>query len=335
MSALLAYHFLEDDLNTQDMTLKDLLERSVATFPDRMALGFVGGDPINYARFYEMTLELSEMLAGCGVGPGDKVALIGENMPNWAVSYFSIVSMGAIAVPILQEFHPSAVHHILRHSEAKVVVASNRFMHKVESDNFPNLTTMILMDDLSIVNEDAETGDYIDDMEEEQGSNISEAVDAAKDKLEELSDKARKFVDRTEDGAKSRAKVMEAIEAAREKFDELTERARKLIDRKAEEEVFALTQDSVAAILYTSGTTGHSKGVVLTHGNLVANALSGVAAIPVFETDRFLSVLPMAHTYECTVGLIIPVYCGSSVHYLQSLRPPRRCFRPCRRSGPL
>eukprot|EP00831_Metopus_contortus_P006865 TRINITY_DN12628_c0_g1_i4.p1 TRINITY_DN12628_c0_g1~~TRINITY_DN12628_c0_g1_i4.p1 ORF type:complete len:421 (-),score=123.75 TRINITY_DN12628_c0_g1_i4:360-1622(-) len=75
-----------------------------------------------------------------------------------------------------------------------------------------------------------------------------------------------------------------------------------------------------AAILYTSGTTGHSKGVVLTHRNLVQNCLSGVLTIPVFHTDRFLSILPMAHTYECTVGLIIPIHCGSAVHYLQ--KPP-------------
>lgn len=324
MSALLVHHILEDPLNKQDMTLKDLLERSVEKFPERIALGFVGEEPISYARLLEMTHEFRGLLESCGVGPTDKVAIISENMPNWAVTYFAITSMGAIAVPILQEFHHSAVHHILRHSEAKVVIASNRYMHKVESDSFPNLTTTICMDDLTIVNdEDVDGMDILEEEIEEHTTHFSEAVDAAKDKLEELSDKARWFMDRREDKAKAQAKVAEAVEAAREKFEELSERARKLIDRKGGKEDFVLTPECVAVILYTSGTTGHSKGVVLTHRNLVSNTLSGVQTIPVFETDRFLSVLPLSHTYESTVGLIVPIHCGSAIYYLQKPPTPR------------
>ncbi len=304
----------------QNMTLKDLIERSAEKFSDRIALSFVGGDPITYARFLEMTREMTAMLQSCGVEPEDKVAIISENMPNWAVTYFAITSMGAIAVPILQEFHHSAVHHILRHSEAKVVVASNRYIHKVESDSFPNLTTTILMDDLSIVNDEEIDLDLFDEEIEERTTHFSEAVDAAKDKLEELSDKARKFMDRGEDAAKAQAKMAEAVESAREKFDELSDKARRLIDRKRGIVDFAFSDESVAVILYTSGTTGHSKGVVLTHRNLISNTISGVATIPVFETDRFLSVLPLSHTYESTVGLIVPLYCGSAIHYLQ--KPP-------------
>lgn len=317
-------------MNDQDMTLKDLLEKTAVKYPERAALGFVGGEALNYARFLELVRDLGTLLAGCGVRPRDKVAIISENMPNWAVTYFAVTSMGAIAVPILQEFHSSAVHHILRHSEAKVVVASSRYAHKVEGDNFPNLKTVINMDDLSIINEDAPK------------TSFTEAVEAARLKFDELSEKARKYMDRGDDGAKTKdpegeakvkapeeetkvpetaakTKMTEAVDSARGKFEEFSVKARKFFDRKTGKE-FTLTRESVAAILYTSGTTGHSKGVVLTHGNLVSNTVSGVQTIPVFETDRFLSVLPMAHTYECTVGLLVPVYCGSSVYYLQ--KPP-------------
>ncbi|SOB59935.1 Acyl-CoA synthetase yngI [Pseudodesulfovibrio profundus] len=301
-------------MNDQDMTLKSLLEATVERHGDRVALGFVGGEPITYTQFYEKVGELCALLASCGVGPKDKVAIISENMPNWAITYFAVTSMGAIAVPILQEFHSSAVHHILRHSEAKVVVASNRYIHKVEGDNFVSLKTVICMDDLSIVNDEEE----VEPEEEPQSTSFTEAVEVAREKLEVLSSQARKMFDRRTD-EETLKKVSEAVDSAREKLDELSEKARNLIDRKTGK-AFDLTPDSVAAILYTSGTTGHSKGVVLTHRNLVSNTVAGIKTIPVFETDRFLSVLPMAHTYECTVGLIVPVYCGASVYYLQ--KPP-------------
>lgn len=266
-------------MNKTDLTLESLLLTSVSKHADRPALGFVGGDPITYAQFHDLVRDLSTLLRGKGVGPGTKVALIGENMPNWAISYFAVTTIGAIAVPILQEFHESAVHHILRHSEARVVIASNRFMHKVEGDNFPNLKTTLVMDDLSVLDGDAPK------------TSFDEAVESASEKLGEFRDKAKKFMDR----------------------------------RKGEEAapVPDVTSDTVAVILYTSGTTGHSKGVVLTHGNLVSNVISGVATIPINENDRFLSVLPMAHTYESTVGLLVPVHSGSSVYYLQKPPTPR------------
>ncbi len=295
-------------MNDQDMTLKNLLEGAVERYSDRIAVSFVGGEPISYARLLEMVRDLSSVLTACGVEPGDKVAIIGENMPNWAVTYFAITTMGAIAVPILQEFHASAVDHVLKHSEAKVVVASNRYMHKVEGDNYPYLKTIMLMDDLTIVNDD-----------EAPKTNLAEAVDTARDKFEELGDKARKYMDSGD--SVSKKGFVEAFDTARDKFDELSDKAKSYIDRKkGSKEAPGLTPDNIAVILYTSGTTGHSKGVILTHRNLVSNTVAGVATIPVFHTDRFLSVLPMSHTFESTVGLLVPVHCGSAVYYLQ--KPP-------------
>ncbi len=78
--------------------------------------------------------------------------------------------------------------------------------------------------------------------------------------------------------------------------------------------------EDLAAIIYTSGTTGRSKGVMLTHANLVSNVRATAIAVPIHEDDRLLSVLPLAHTYECTLGLLIPLMCGACVSYLD--RPP-------------
>ncbi|WP_353616728.1 AMP-binding protein [Desulfovibrio sp. Huiquan2017] len=309
---------------TADMTLKDLLERSVERFPDRVALAFVGGEPMTYAQFGERVRELSTVLHGLGIKPEDKVALIGESMPNWAISYFAVTSMGAVAVPILQEFHPSAVQHILRHSEARMVIASRRYMDKVEGEDTQTIETIMVMDDFSMEDGEGSRTTYREALEN-AGERIEQFAEAARERVEHLGEvakdklpgTARERMNRFSDTA--REKMEKFSDSYKETVERFSGTARRFIDWKTGKP-FELTADHVAAILYTSGTTGHSKGVVLTHRNLVQNCISGVNTIEIFETDRFLSVLPMAHTYECTVGLLIPILCGSSVHFLQ--KPP-------------
>lgn len=76
----------------------------------------------------------------------------------------------------------------------------------------------------------------------------------------------------------------------------------------------------LAAIVYTSGTTGNPKGVMLTHRNYIADALACSAIIVLRPRDVLLSILPLAHAYEYTIGFLIPMMSGSSVRYLD--RPP-------------
>ena len=77
--------------------------------------------------------------------------------------------------------------------------------------------------------------------------------------------------------------------------------------------------EDLAAIIYTSGTTGVSKGVMLTHHAIVFDAGAALAIVHVDSTDRLLSVLPLAHAYECTLGLIAPLMKGASISYLDRL----------------
>ncbi|WP_319543399.1 AMP-binding protein [uncultured Pseudodesulfovibrio sp.] len=336
-------------MSDQVTTLKELLDSSVEKHSERVALSFVDGEAITYAQYGERVHDLQTVFRDLSIKPGDKIAILSENMPNWAIAYYAITTMGAIAVPILQEFHPSAIHHILRHSESKMVVASRRYIHKVEEESFAALKYTIVMDDFSIENEEGEVTPYKDALEtaRERVEHFSEAArermekfskaarhkmsDSTKEKMDKLSDSAREFGESAKemgDSALERVEklsetALERVEkmggSAWERLERLTGTARNFIDRRTGK-VFELTEDHVAAILYTSGTTGHSKGVVLTHKNLVSNCINGVKTIPIHETDRFLSVLPMSHTYECSLGVIIPVYCGSSVYYLQ--KPP-------------
>ena len=96
---------------------------------------------------------------------------------------------------------------------------------------------------------------------------------------------------------------------------------------KADEEKFTCdgrtmvpTPDDIATIIYTSGTTGSAKGVVLSHRNLASNVITCYHSCKRDERDRWLSILPMAHTLEMTLGMLYPMYTGSTVYYLP--KPP-------------
>ena len=80
------------------------------------------------------------------------------------------------------------------------------------------------------------------------------------------------------------------------------------------------TPEDIATIIYTSGTTGSAKGVVLSHRNLTSNVISCYRTCKRTSRDRWLSILPMAHTLEMTICMLYPMYCGATVYYLS--KPP-------------
>ncbi|MEG8947544.1 AMP-dependent synthetase/ligase [Rosettibacter firmus] len=81
-----------------------------------------------------------------------------------------------------------------------------------------------------------------------------------------------------------------------------------------------INPDELAEIIFTSGSLGRAKGVMLSQKNLASNLMDMVSMILITEQDRFLSVLPMHHTYECTCGMLCPLYTGASAHYARSLK---------------
>ncbi len=118
-----------------------------------------------------------------------------------------------------------------------------------------------------------------------------------------------------------------------EKPTRLLEKTRQLFKREKEPETSGAAllsqapepeEQDLAAIIYTSGTTGLSKGVMLTHGNIVFDVSHAIERFPINSSDRFLSILPLSHTFEATGGMLCPLAVGASVFYLKGLPTPQK-----------
>ena len=81
-----------------------------------------------------------------------------------------------------------------------------------------------------------------------------------------------------------------------------------------------INPNDMAEIIFTSGSLGRAKGVMLTQKNIASNLMAMTSMIQIVPEDRFLSVLPIHHKYECTCGLLCPLYAGGSAHYARSLK---------------
>jgi long-chain acyl-CoA synthetase len=122
----------------------------------------------------------------------------------------------------------------------------------------------------------------------------------------------------------SRDYLMEMEEAKKElKFDFILsmEDLDKIFEKYKGIDRVELDSEDLAEILFTSGTTGSPKGVMLTHKNIVSDLEGLYQIIDVDENDVFFSILPLHHVYECTGGFLAPIYVGASVAYASSLRP--------------
>ena len=230
------------------LTLPARFARTVKKFGMNNALSIVGEKPMNYNELNSKIYSLIGLLEKLGIKPGDKVAILSTNMPNWGIAYFAVTFMGAVAVPLLPDFLPSEIENILTHSDACAIFVSDKLAAKLDSLEVKTLIHRIRVEDFSVSETPGQSPVYLPN---QTSSNHHE-----------------------------------------------------------------VEEDSLAAIIYTSGTTGKSKGVMLSHKNICITAEQALCVRLVNENDRFLSILPLSHTYEDTLGFVMPMLRGSSVYYL-------------------
>ena len=229
-------------------TLGKLYEYSTAMYErNTMSIMLDSDMRYTYGEFRKKCDEISARLSRYGIGAGDRVAILSQNMPNWTVAMFSLVPFGRVSVPILPDSSENEVTNILNHSGSKAIFISRRMLPKLSRECMDKMVLVIDIEDFSLIKRDDSSF--------------------------------------TCDGR-----------------------------------VRQPQPDDLATIIYTSGTTGNAKGVMLSHRNLCTNIIASLHAQKCGEKDVWLSILPMAHTYELSIGVLYPIFCGACVYYIQ--KPP-------------
>ncbi|MBO5080288.1 MAG: AMP-binding protein [Bacteroidaceae bacterium] len=128
-----------------------LVEQSIKKNWDLDALTDYKGVTLQYKDVARKIEKIHIILEESGVKPGDKIAVCGRNMSHWGVTFLSVVTYGAIIVPILHEFKADQVHNIVNHSEAKLLFVGDVVWEALDESAMPNLEGIMLMNDFSIL----------------------------------------------------------------------------------------------------------------------------------------------------------------------------------------
>ena len=202
---------------------------------------------LTYYQVLDRIKKLARHLRDLGIGKGDHVAIIGENRPEWGISFFAVSWIGAVAIPLDARASLSDYKFIMDFSSTKALILSGSFYKGIKSisEELKSLKHLILMDQM----------------------------------------------------------------------DDITNKYSMGIEKKD------MGPDDLLEILFTSGTTGDPKGVMLSHGNIMSNVSDINKVIEYGPTDRAFSILPIHHCYECTAGLISPFSSGMSIFYARGLKP--------------
>jgi len=235
-------------------------ESVAAQQPDRLALQIkeaTGYRRLAYGDVARQARLLATALCRAGVAPGDRVALISENRPEWVIAYLAVVAAGGTAVPLDVQLADAEVVNVLQHAECRIAVASGKQAARLFPTNAQGAPLAWVVD-----------------------------LDAATDGKRILSYQA------TLKNPDVPAEGLPRVES-----------------------------DALASILYTSGTTGTPKGVMLSHGNFLANVESVMEFQLVNAQDNLLSVLPLHHAFPFTVQLIL-LFTGARITFPPSLRGP-------------
>ncbi len=204
------------------------------------------------------------LLKEIGINPGDKIALCGKDSDMWIETFMSIITYGATIVPILPDFSPDDIVHILRHSGARLFMVSDAI--------FRTLSIGKLKDNEAIFSLDS-------------GKLLA---------------------------GKDMDKVQRALDTLPQRFADSYPNGFRPTDISYP----TVSNDAVIVLNYTSGTTGFSKGVMLTGWNLAGNVVFGLRSRLHKERTRVLTFLPLAHAYGCAFDMLTPLAAGSHITVL-------------------
>lgn len=229
------------------------------------------GNTFSYEELAKQIARIHLLFEKSGVRPGDKVALIGKDCIRWCAVYMATVTYGAVIVPILQDFNPNDMQHIINHSESILLFVGDRFWDAMDEEKIPGIRAAISLTDYRCLYQKKE-------------ENIAEIL-----------------------------RDMDSLFAGKYPSGFTAEDIR-YVDQD---------NDTVVLLNYTSGTTGFSKGVMLTGNNLAGNVVYARTLDVLFRGERELCFLPLAHAYSCAFNFLVPMAFGAHVTLLGRLPSPK------------
>ncbi|MCF0198125.1 MAG: AMP-binding protein [Bacteroidaceae bacterium] len=128
-----------------------VLADSIRQHWDLDAMSDYGEFTFQYKDVARIIEKLHILFEEAGIQPGDKIALCGRNLSRWGVAFFATLTYGAVAVPILHEFHPDQVHDIVRHSEAKLLFVGDKVWPHLDAEAMSQLQGVISLIDYSLL----------------------------------------------------------------------------------------------------------------------------------------------------------------------------------------
>ena len=237
----------------------------------RTAMTDYRGQSFQYSTVARKIAKLHILFEKAGIRRGDKIALCGRNSAQWAVAALAALTYGAVAVPILHEFKADTVHHLVNHSQSRLLFCDSTANDNLDRDAMPALEGAILISDYSLL------------------FSRNEGLTEARGHLNELF--GQKYPDR--------------FTAKDIKYAEVGD-------------------DEVILINYTAGSTGFSKGVMLTEKNLWSNLQYCIDGLNfLLPGDQMICMLPLAHMFGLMVEMIHPFAKGCHVNFLTRTPSPK------------
>jgi len=242
------------------------------------------GVTLTYADIARKIAELHILFEQCHLKQNDKIALIGRNNANWAVTYLATVSYGAIVVPILQDFNPNDVHHITNHSESKLLFVGDSIWENLEEEKFTTIKAAFSLTNFNCIT-------LLNQPIVENTDDPDAEAEITDPKLD-LAALHSGNIDRLFNEAYSYGFHRDCV---------------RYVDKPNTE---------IVSINYTSGTTGFSKGVMTSGNALAGNITFGLTTKLVAPLYRIVSFLPLAHAYGCSFDFLTSACAGCHIFFI-------------------
>jgi long-chain acyl-CoA synthetase len=284
---------------------------------------------VSYGRFWNNVEKLTAGLQQLDIKEMSHVAILAPSSPRWVTSYLAILHAGCVAVPIDKELKAAELRHILGDSDAQaIIIGQAQFDTLLEViDDLPGLKNIILID--TPVGEMGDQGHIIDTMQELKSlwQQLVADLDIAPERrepLEAAAQQLRLLVTSPPETPPKNKKERHFLSDAELIRNRLLKEKRLFSYKEifTEKPVLpsSVNANQNAVILYTSGTTGRSKGAMLSHRNIVSNIEGAQLHFKLDSSIATLSFLPINHVFEQVCGILLPLSLGGQISFAESIK---------------